>query len=1230
MLLGLICFITAISIHHNISKSYLLKYESKRLQEHLLQKELDVNKLFASQAQINLLKTLANSELESKLFIDKNRIKGINLLVYHKDELKFWTSYRVFPKNFKKIKEGTSFLKLENGYYGIVKKTNKEDTFIFLINIKSNYSIENKYLKNEFWPNLFDSNTLDIAQFSEQDSIEIFNLHNEYLFSVKLSSNASNNIFSLWQIWLWVAGVIFISVFINLQGVQLARKNHPVWGTSLVAFYFLLIRIIDLKFTWFNHKFNLKIFDPSIYAESDYLPSLGDLLLNVIAFTWVIFFIYVHRKRYKLPSWIKNQKFAGYFFTLFFLSILAAYAYLADNVFFGLVYNSKIEFNLSNIINLGWMSWLSVFILCLTWMNVYFLTNAFAEIIFGLTTSIQNIFRLSLWLLIVFSIYSVFDHFTIFYLLYALVIFMIVYHHFTQKNRVSLWMMAVIFLGMSLISGIKYLKFEDIKERSQRINIAKKLLYEDDPKVINAIAILEKELETDPQISSYFKEPLLTQTYGFHNYLSKKYLDGYLSRFEYKISEYNNQDESLKTAESLPINKFKKLVRSGAMKLEQSNFFYRINNTFGSQNYFGIIPIIEGTNLLGTLLVELQSKPYDYNSYFPDLLIDGKFKSNNDLQKYAIAFYKNNQLFNQSGKYIFPLENTLETYENGSIHFVNTTDGDNSYSQAVYQASPDKVIIISLEKVEYKVRLATISFFFIIFICFATLVYLVIWLYINLKDKQGGLMKINKYLTINSNKILYKTRIQFSIVFAVVTTLIIVGWSTFFNIKQEYLEHQNDQVRDKLRAVQQSYQKYINLDGINNSNETQLEFNQLADMNGVFLNLFDRNGNLYLTTIPKLYDAGIVGRKMAPNAYTQLNLLKKSEYINPGEKIGSFSYAAAYAPLQNKIGQTIAYISIPYYANEAEYQDKIGPFVNTLINIYALVFVLIGVLAVFLANQITSPLTFIEENIKRTRLGQINKPIHWSRQDEIGVLIREYNKMITELELSANKLARSERESAWREMAQQVAHEIKNPLTPLKLGVQLLEKSWKEKDSNFDYKFKKFSQSFVEQIDSLAKIASEFSSFAKMPDTKLEEVDLCLIIKQAKDVFNNSDNVEIHLFNHSIRDIRVKGDKDQLLRSFNNLFKNAIEASVNHQQCKINISINNDEQKAYIEVEDNGQGIDSSAKKDIFRPNFTTKSSGTGLGLAFVKQAIENAGGHIKFSSELGKGTTFYLIFPLV
>jgi nitrogen fixation/metabolism regulation signal transduction histidine kinase len=235
--------------------------------------------------------------------------------------------------------------------------------------------------------------------------------------------------------------------------------------------------------------------------------------------------------------------------------------------------------------------------------------------------------------------------------------------------------------------------------------------------------------------------------------------------------------------------------------------------------------------------------------------------------------------------------------------------------------------------------------------------------------------------------------------------------------------------------------------------------------------------------------------------------------------------------------------------------------------------------------------------------------------------------MIAALDVSAARLAQSERESAWREMAKQVAHEIKNPLTPLKLGLQLLEKSWREKDARFDQKFERFSKSFVEQIESLSQIASEFSAFAKMPDTRMQRFDVFEVINQAVTIFKQTENFTI---TYQVPELPffVVADRDQLLRCFNNLLKNAIEATPADRVGLLEITYQTDDKHIRIAVKDNGNGIPEGMREKIFEPNFTTKSSGTGLGLAFVKNSVENAGGKVWFETEIGKGTTFMLSLP--
>ena len=270
----------------------------------------------------------------------------------------------------------------------------------------------------------------------------------------------------------------------------------------------------------------------------------------------------------------------------------------------------------------------------------------------------------------------------------------------------------------------------------------------------------------------------------------------------------------------------------------------------------------------------------------------------------------------------------------------------------------------------------------------------------------------------------------------------------------------------------------------------------------------------------------------------------------------------------------------------------------------------------------------LQENFSNVEFGKQNQQILYDKEDEIGSLVKDYNRKLEELEFTAQQLAKSEREMAWREMAKQVAHEIKNPLTPMKLSVQQLLRTFDPNDPKSEEKLKKVANSIVEQIDALTKIANEFSNFAKMPNPSEEKVDLVALANGVVEVFTTSDSIEINLEANK-EQIFLLADKDQFVRVFNNLIKNAIQAIPQGEKGLIKISLEAKSGEVKVAVSDNGIGIEESKQGKIFVPYFTTKSTGTGLGLAMVKQIIENHKGSIDFESEVGRGTTFTFVLPI-
>jgi nitrogen fixation/metabolism regulation signal transduction histidine kinase len=265
--------------------------------------------------------------------------------------------------------------------------------------------------------------------------------------------------------------------------------------------------------------------------------------------------------------------------------------------------------------------------------------------------------------------------------------------------------------------------------------------------------------------------------------------------------------------------------------------------------------------------------------------------------------------------------------------------------------------------------------------------------------------------------------------------------------------------------------------------------------------------------------------------------------------------------------------------------------------------------------------------MKEVNLGKLNEEIVWNRNDEIGELVKEYNKMVNKLGESAEVLARSEREGAWREMARQVAHEIKNPLTPMKLSIQYLQKAILNNAPEVREMTARVANTLVEQIDHLSKIAFDFSQFANIGNTQVELFDIHEVLGSLKELYQRS-QVEINW--EAVPDkVMLRADKTQMNRLFTNIFQNAVEACDEKDRCVINVNELRENGSIIVSVKDNGEGIPASMQSKIFAPNFTTKSSGTGLGLAMCKSIVEQAQGKIWFETQLGEGTTFHIELPL-
>ena len=321
----------------------------------------------------------------------------------------------------------------------------------------------------------------------------------------------------------------------------------------------------------------------------------------------------------------------------------------------------------------------------------------------------------------------------------------------------------------------------------------------------------------------------------------------------------------------------------------------------------------------------------------------------------------------------------------------------------------------------------------------------------------------------------------------------------------------------------------------------------------------------------------------------------------------------------------IGIIHMPYYIDESLNRKELKSLLMNLGIVHINMLLIAFIFAYFLSNYITKSLTRISQKIKTTKLNEENAKIDIEKTPmEVSALIESYNTMIDDLEDGAIKLAKIERETAWREMAKQVAHEIKNPLTPMRLTIQSIEKNFNPGDSKNKNKIKDLSKSLIEQIDTMSSIATAFSNFANMPEQKRELLNVVEIIQIALDIFDK-DYVEYTTENDEILTLF---DRTQLIRVVTNLLNNAIQAIPEDRDPMIFVKVHSNKKNVVINIQDNGNGILEKNKTKIFEPSFTTKSSGMGLGLSMIQSIMKAYNGSITFKTKENQGTTFNVVFP--
>jgi signal transduction histidine kinase len=464
-------------------------------------------------------------------------------------------------------------------------------------------------------------------------------------------------------------------------------------------------------------------------------------------------------------------------------------------------------------------------------------------------------------------------------------------------------------------------------------------------------------------------------------------------------------------------------------------------------------------------------------------------------------------------------------------------------------------------------------------------------------------------------------RVQLSVIVLTLFAFLVISIVTVVSLQQSSQATQTERLLDKVEVLLRD------MPFATDSLIQPQQLRALSEVHQVDISCFDAKGRLISSSVPFLFADGWQAPRINPEALRAKQRQGYKPAIIP-EQAGSLSYLAAYVPVRQANGEDWLF-RIPFTSAERSVQRAALGFVGNLLNVYVFLLLIAGAIAITVANSITRPLMKIGEKLRSFQLGQ-NEPLEWDSEDEIGKLVAEYNAMIAKLEESAEKLRQSEREGAWREMAKQVAHEIKNPLTPMKLSIQYLQHAQKSDPERAASMISSVSKTLIEQIDGLAHIATAFSNFAQMPKAENERFSLNEAVQNIYKLFTeHQEPLENFHLEISQEHLYVLADKNHLNRVLTNLLKNAQQAIPEDRQGEILLTLEREGEQAVISVQDNGSGIPESIQPKVFQPNFTTKSSGMGLGLAMCKSMMEAAGGTISFETKQGEGTIFTVVLPL-
>lgn len=1092
---------------------------------------------------------------------------------------------------------------------------NNEDFEIFvLIPLQTKFDVTNRYLQSGLNRHIFSTRQVSLG-LGESAGFPIYYSRNfgsseqkTYLFSVHFPSDFSFSANKSWIVLFFAAVSLFTAfLFVNTEVKRQFKKQHIFW-----AFLLLCLNIWGVRYALLSLQTSPFFTKPLSFLPAEPDASLIHLVINLFTLLLgLLLFLRFFRYWFPYRRLLKTPAICHPLFSIFPIILTYFAAYQIYRVLWILYQNPSLSLDIGRSIEFSFFRFTGLLVLISANVIYFLFVHIVSKLMMRFGQTAYNItvnFLIGSILYYAISFYFRTNDIVIFNInaLYISVITLLAMPQSLQRKSYKslLYPLVCAFMG-ALISTYAIYDFEQKRNKTEKTRHAHELLLKHDRIGEQQLSQAIHKIKNDRFIQKTLLIGMPLRKTTIAKRIRRLYLGHYLEKYDTEISLFNGAGAPFLRAKE-NFQQIQKRYDNQTFQTAYPNIFYA--NQLKREHYLCFVQIKnESQNNVGHIILNLKPKRLIPNSINQSFWIDSKYARATPSANHSYAIYNHAELVYSFGDFAYD-NNFLQPFLHKKNFVVPELQLKAHHHLCIRQ--DNQVVIVSSPTYPKRYLFANFSFLFMLLASVILLGYFV-----------HQITRTNYY------RLNFATKVQLYLNLSFFIPLFIVSLVTISILNNTNEKETQFYFLEKARSISES-DNLISavsdfIDGLSSRDQLLFEIANISDFTQSDINLYDSRGKLLTTSQPYLFSHNLLSSYINAKAFAGIYEQKQRKILLT-ESIGALTYNTAYVGIQSyKTGTLIGVVSVPFYTASSRFQTQIIEVFVTVIQVFTLIFLILLALSYLSAKSLIHPIRLITQKIKHTTLNEHNELLDYQAEDEFGLLANAYNKMIGKLEASRQALAHSQKEAAWREMAKQVAHEIKNPLTPMKLILQQLQRRLKNEKG-----IEKPISTLLEQVDILSDIATSFASFAKMPIPISQEFEISHVLKKTLNLHDIDRDIEI-IANIPDGEFYIIGDSQLMHRIFTNLLLNGIQSVPLHRKAILKVNLMPlHPKRILIEIKDNGAGIPLSIRNKVFVPNFTTKSGGSGIGLAVAKHGIEHSGGGIWFETEIEVGTTFFIEFP--